>query len=119
MARILYAEDDPSIAALVDFRLSVEDHTVVLASDGETAREHLGSGGFDVVLLDVMLPGVDGFALTAQAAALEPRPVVIMVTARDRADDVAAAREAGADAFISKPFDPEDLVAVIEEHLAG
>lgn len=119
MARILYAEDDPSVAALVDFRLSEEGHDVVVARDGVDARKRLAAGRFEVVLLDVMLPEIDGFTLVGEAAAKEPRPAVIMISARDRREDLEEACRVGADAYLCKPFDPEDLVSVVADHLPG
>ncbi len=114
MARILYAEDDESVAALVDFRLSAEGHEVTLARDGATARTELAEGDHDVVLLDVMMPGVDGFTLVSEAARLEPRPRIIVITAREPREAAAVADRAGADSFLSKPFDPEELVRLVE-----
>lgn len=117
MARILYAEDDSSVAALVEFRLSDEGHDVVVATDGVQARRRLAQQPFDVVLLDVMLPEVDGFTLAGDVAALDPRPAIIMISAKDRREDFEEARRAGADAYLCKPFDPEELVSVVADHL--
>ncbi|MDX1659100.1 MAG: response regulator transcription factor [Nitriliruptorales bacterium] len=115
MASVLYAEDDASVAAMVDFRLTDEGHEVTLAADGSEAQNLLRSNAYDVVLLDVMMPGVDGFALCRELAAREDPPVILIISARDRAEDVRTGMDAGADDYFIKPFDPEELVRRIGE----
>ncbi|MDX1619514.1 MAG: response regulator transcription factor [Nitriliruptorales bacterium] len=119
MARILYAEDDPSVAAMVDFRLTDEGHDVTLAGDGDEARRLLEQHTYDVVLLDIMMPGVDGFALCRELAGREDPPGILIISARDRDEDVRTGMEAGADGYLIKPFDPQELVDAVEELSPG
>lgn len=114
MAQVLYAEDDREIAAMVQFRLAEGGHEVTLAYDGAEAQAALADGVFDVVLLDVMLPGVDGFALCRELAEREDRPGIILISGRDTSADVAAGRDAGADDYVAKPFDPSDLARRVD-----
>ncbi len=111
MARVIYAEDDRAIAALVKFRLSEDGHEVELVYDGADASDELADGHYDVVLLDVMMPGIDGFALCRQLAARDDRPVIILVSAKAGPADIASGMAAGADDYVCKPFDPSDLAA--------
>jgi DNA-binding response OmpR family regulator len=111
VARILYAEDDVAIAAMVEFSLAEEGHEVRSVHDGATARRVLGEERFDVVLLDVMMPGVDGFALCRELAARPDRPRILIVSARTSRADVQTGLDAGADGYVTKPFDPHDLAA--------
>ncbi len=117
MAHILYAEDEDVVAQMVSFHLGEDGHEVTIVNDGDDARRALAEGAFDVVLLDVMMPGVDGFALCREAAALEPRPIVLIVSARGTPQDVAAGKEAGADGYVLKPFHPKELAERIAESI--
>ncbi len=114
MARILYAEDDPSIAAMVEFKLGDAGHDVTIARDGTAALEVLEREDFEVVLLDLMMPGIDGFALCRRLSAREDPPGIIIISARHGRLEVQAGKAAGADDYIGKPFDPTDLVRRIE-----
>ena len=113
MARILYAEDDPAISAMVEFRLSEDGHQVTCVLDGGDARRLLAEHTYDVVLLDVMMPGADGFALCRELAGRPDRPRILMVSARVSDADVQAGLDAGADGYVTKPFNPNDLAARI------
>ncbi|MBW3619880.1 MAG: response regulator [Actinobacteria bacterium] len=113
MARILYAEDDPAISAMVEFRLSEDGHHVTCVLDGGDARRLLAEHTYDIVLLDVMMPGADGFALCRELAARPDRPRILMISARVAEADVQAGLDAGADGYVTKPFNPNDLAARI------
>lgn len=115
MARILYAEDDPLIGALVEFRLAEDGHDVTVVPDGTAARRCLDTEDYDVVLLDVMMPGVDGYTLCRELAARDERPGILIVSARAMPADVDAGLDAGADGFVGKPFDADDLAARVDE----
>jgi len=110
-------EDQPDIRKLIRMTLEFEDYEVHEAEDGESGLERALALSPDLVLLDVMLPGsMDGLEvcrrLRAQPGA--PRVPVLMVTARGMATDVEAAREAGADEYLFKPFSPHELIETIE-----
>ena len=106
-------DDQETIRRLVRTVLEGEGFTVVEAADGATALEVAAAEQPTVVILDVMMPGLDGVAVCAQLDHEESK--VVMLTARDdpRVED--AARDVGADAFLTKPFSPEALVALVEQ----
>jgi two-component system, OmpR family, alkaline phosphatase synthesis response regulator PhoP len=113
MSRILVVEDEQHLADGLRFNLEAEGYSVRLADTGEAALEALGAGGFDVVVLDVMLPGIDGFAVMAEMRRLGQFIPTLMLTARGHPDDVLKGFAAGADDYLPKPFDLAILIARI------
>ncbi len=111
MARILIVEDEAHLAQGLQFNLQAEGHEAAVAGDGETALELLRGGGFNAVVLDVMLPGKNGFEVAAELRAAENFIPVLMLTARSRAEDVVRGFAAGADDYLAKPFDLAVLLA--------
>ena len=111
MARILIVEDEAHLAQGLQFNLQVEGHEVSVAGDGETALEVLKGGAFDAVVLDVMLPGRDGFEVAGTLRAAGNYVPVLMLTARGRSEDVVKGFAAGADDYLAKPFDLTVLLA--------
>ena len=111
MARILIVEDETHLAEGLQFNLQAEGHEAAVAGDGETALEMLRGGGFHLVVLDVMLPGKNGFDVAAELRAAGNFVPVMMLTARGRAEDVVRGFAAGADDYLSKPFDLAVLLA--------
>ena len=113
-ARILAVEDDERIRSAMRLALEDEGFSVVEAGSGEQALELFaaGSDGTEVVLIDVMLPGIDGFEVCQEIRRSSDVPV-IMVTARGDTDDVVTGLEAGADDYVTKPFVPTELTARI------
>ena len=110
--RVLTVEDDDSIRTVVRLALEDEGWDVVEAANGEDALELFGSGGADVVLIDIMLPGMNGFEVCRSIRRTTDVPI-IMVTARSDTHDVVAGLEAGADDYLTKPFEPKELSARI------
>jgi DNA-binding response OmpR family regulator len=111
-ATVLVADDDADILRLVEINLQLDGFEVVTARDGPAALAKAVAVRPDLVLLDVLMPGIDGYAVCAQIradATLAAVPVII-VTANCVAADVEAARRAGADDFLVKPFDPAVLL---------
>lgn len=120
MARILVAEDDLDIARLIQFQLQFHGFTVKMANDGAEAVELARDFQPDLVLLDWMMPKMDGFqALNALKSdpGLRQIPVILM-TARAQGHDVEAGLAAGAAAYLVKPFPLEQLITTISEALA-
>jgi DNA-binding response OmpR family regulator len=109
---ILAVEDDERIRTAVRLALEDEGWDVEEAESGEKALEVFGGGPFDVVLIDLMLPGIDGFELCRSVRRNSDVPI-IMVTARTDTHDVVAGLEAGADDYLTKPFEPKELSARI------
>jgi DNA-binding response OmpR family regulator len=112
MSRILVVDDEPHIADGLRFNLEAEGHEVAVTYDGEQALALLLNGQeFDVVILDVMLPGKDGFQAAAELRAAGQYVPILMLTARGRPDDVLRGFEAGADDYLAKPFELAILLA--------
>ncbi len=113
MSRILVVEDEPHIADGLRFNLEAEGHEVTVTGDGEQALALLVDEQLpmDVVILDVMLPGKDGFETAAELRAAGQYVPILMLTARGRADDVLRGFEAGADDYLAKPFELAILLA--------
>ena len=110
--RILTVEDDERIQAAMRLALEDEGYTVVEAASGEEALEVFGRRPADVVLIDLMLPGISGFEVCRALRRSSDVPIV-MVTARTDTHDVVAGLEAGADDYLTKPFVPKELAARI------
>ena len=118
MAAILIAEDEARIAAFVEKGLAANGFAVTVVGDGPSARDHAMTGGFDLMVLDIGLPGVDGFTvLRSLRAERNPIPVIVL-TARDSVQDTVAGLEGGADDYMAKPFRFEELLARVRLRLA-
>ena len=115
-ARILVVDDDPSIAEMIGIVLRGEDLEPEFAADGAEALAAFRERRPDLVLLDVMLPGIDGVEVCRQIRAESGVPV-IMLTARGETTDVVRGLESGADDYVVKPFNPKELVARIRARL--
>jgi DNA-binding response OmpR family regulator len=113
MSRILVVEDESHIAQGLRFNLEAEGHSVEIAEDGEDAlnRMLVKNQFFDLVLLDVMLPGKDGFTVAHELRQRQNFALILMLTARGRPEDVLKGFESGADDYLPKPFNLDILVA--------
>ncbi len=111
--RILLAEDDPRMSSLLQRGFSEEGHVVDRAASGTKALHTVMSVEFDVMVLDVMLPELDGFDIVRQMRARGNRTPVLMLTARDANADVVSGLNAGADDYLTKPFSFDVLLARI------
>ena len=117
MSRILVAEDEPHIVRFLAKGLQAEGHTTATAADGETALYLARTGEFDLMLLDIGLPAMDGFGVLAELRRRQVRLPVIVLTARSGADDIVAGLDGGADDYISKPFRLAELLARVRARL--
>jgi two-component system, OmpR family, alkaline phosphatase synthesis response regulator PhoP len=115
MSRVLVVEDEQHLAEGLRFNLEAEGYQVQLVDTGEGALEKLAaeSAAFDVVILDVMLPGMDGFGVVSQMRELGQFVPTLILTARGYPDDVLRGFAAGADDYLTKPFDLSILIARI------
>ena len=116
MSRVLIVEDETHLAQGLQFNLEAEGHSVKVAGDGETALAHLlqEKENFDAVVLDVMLPGKDGFAVVSELRAARNYIPVLMLTARSRPEDVLKGFASGADDYLPKPFELAILMARLQ-----
>lgn len=110
MPKALVVDDEANIRELVSVYLTSAGFTVEHASDGAEGLSRAASGDFDIVILDIMLPGMDGAAVCRELRQSSSVPV-IMLTARDTELDKIALLESGADDYLTKPFSPPELVA--------
>ena len=117
MPKILIIEDDPDISGIERDYLVLENYTVEIAADGVTGVQKGLNGGYDLILLDLMLPGMDGFSVCRRLREALDIPI-LMVTARREDIDKIRGLGLGADDYIEKPFSPGVLVARIKAHLA-
>ena len=115
MSRILVVEDESHIAEGLRFNLEAEGHSVEIAQDGEDALDRMlvKNQPYDLVLLDVMLPGKDGFVVAQELRQQQNFAPILMLTARGRPEDVLKGFESGADDYLPKPFNLDILVARI------
>ena len=112
MSTVLIVEDEKHLAAGLKFNLEAEGYRVDLAEDGETALERLvPDHGYDAVVLDVMLPGASGFDVAAALRERGEYVPILMLTARNRPEDVLRGFESGADDYLPKPFELAILLA--------
>lgn len=115
MTRVLIVEDEQHLAEGLRFNLELDEYNVDIVESGEAALELFRSGAdrFDVMILDVMLPGIDGFAVMSQLRAAGEFVPTLMLTARNRPEDVLKGFESGADDYLPKPFELPILLARI------
>ena len=119
MARVLIVDDEPDILLMLRVNLESDGHETALAADGETALQRVAEERFDLMLLDVMMPVMDGWGVLDNLARFDNAPKrVIVVSAKSSDRDVARALDAGAVDYISKPFSPRDLSTLVDQVLA-
>jgi DNA-binding response OmpR family regulator len=109
--KILVVEDEQHIADGLKFNLEAEGYAVKVAGDGKSGVSLAEADDFDAIILDVMLPGIDGFEVARQIRAKEDFTPILMLTARSRPEDVLSGFEAGADDYLPKPFDLKIFLA--------
>lgn len=111
MKKVLVVDDEPSIVTLLTFNLEKEGYEVTTASEGDKALQLALTEAFDFILLDVMLPGMDGFEITRQLRNQHIQTPIILLTAKDETIDRVLGLEIGADDYVSKPFSPREVLA--------
>ena len=117
MTRILIAEDEERIASFLEKGLRANGFTTAVATDGHEAIAMARSGGFDLMILDLGLPGRDGSDVLRELREWDRRTPVLILTARDSLTDKVAGLEAGADDYVTKPFRFEELLARVRVRL--
>jgi DNA-binding response OmpR family regulator len=117
--RILIIEDYPATSKMISEIMEMEGYETIIAPDGNSALEKAISEKPDLVLLDIMLPGIDGLDVCTQLRSNpQTRDIpVIMVSVKASDEDIRAGLGRGADGYIPKPFDPFKLIDVVKKHL--
>jgi DNA-binding response OmpR family regulator len=117
MTKILLVEDEEKLARFVELELKHEGYAVDKAFDGREGLEMAGGGGYDLLLLDIMLPGLNGLEVLRRLRKAGSEMPVIMLTARDAVMDKVTGLDMGADDYVTKPFSIEELLARIRAAL--
>ncbi len=112
--RILIVEDEEHIADALSINLRLEGYDTIRAGSAEDGLLYWGRGGIDMILLDVMLPGMDGFAMCRQVREAGDRVPVLFLTAKDQQEDRVRGLEEGGDDYLTKPFALPELLARIK-----
>ena len=113
-SRILLVEDEPGLVFTLSDLLSAEGYTVETASDGSTGLKRATAEPFDLVLLDVMLPGKNGFEVCRELRRQGKDVAILMLTAKSQLTDRVVGLKLGADDYVTKPFEPPELLARVE-----
>ena len=115
--RLLIVDDEPELVLLMQVRLKASGYETLPATDGQSALEIAKKEKPDLIILDIMLPKMDGYKVCAllKKDARYAKIPIILFTARAQADDMKMGEEVGADAYITKPYDPQVLLAKIGE----
>lgn len=118
--KILVVDDEPPIVRLMEFILARQGHEMVVAVNGEEALEKVRAESPDLVLLDIMMPRIDGYevARTLRADPTHGDIPIIMLSAKAQEEDIRKGLEVGVDEYITKPFSPDHLVKVVTDYLA-
>ncbi|MBT2519597.1 response regulator transcription factor [Arthrobacter sp. ISL-28] len=119
MTRILIADDEPRIAAFLEKGLTAAGYTTTQVSDGVKALDYASSGEFDLLILDIGMPRMDGLAVLQNLRAMHSTLPVIVLTAADSLESTVSALEGGADDYMTKPFRFEELLSRVKLRLRG
>ena len=118
--KILVVDDEPTIVRLMEFILARQGHEMLVAVNGEEALEKIRAHAPDLVLLDIMMPRIDGYEV-ARLVRADPATAalpIIMLSAKAQEEDIRKGVEIGVDEYITKPFSPEHLVHVVADYLS-
>ncbi len=118
MSRILIAEDETRISSFIEKGLGAAGFSTVVVADGLHAVEHIASGNFDLLVLDIGLPGIDGYEVMRRVRGAGSTIPVIVLTARTSAEDTLASLEGGANDYMPKPFRFDELLARVRLRMA-
>lgn len=118
--RILIADDDPVILRLIQVNLELEGYEVITANNGEEAVAQAKAENPDLVILDIMMPRLDGYQACEQLKSSDDTKdiPVIFLSAKAQQGDIEKGRSFGVAAYLTKPFDPTELLEVVEQHLS-
>ena len=116
MSRVLVVDDEPSVRESVGYALEQEGFDVILAEDGEDAEAKLDDDSFDLLIIDIMMPGKSGLDVCREVRAQSPVPIILL-TAKDAEVDKVVGLEVGADDYVTKPFSVRELLGRVRAQL--
>ena len=116
-AHLLYVEDDESLGFVTRDNLEFQGYQITHCTDGKSALEAAKQGGFDLCILDVMLPGMDGFSVASEIRRFDTEIPIIFLTAKSLKEDKIKGLKLGGDDYITKPFSIEELILKVEVFL--
>lgn len=119
MANILVADDEEGLLELIRFSLDADGHSVTTAKNGRDALNLARKSRFDLVVMDVMMPFMDGYHVASEISQAKDSPPILLLTSRDFDQDQTAIKGSGATAFLSKPFEITELLRVVKDLVAG
>jgi len=119
MSKVLIVDDEPDVLLLLRVNLEAAGYQTVLAADGETALTKIDESDPDVILLDIMMPVMDGWGVLRALSERDDAPRVVVVSAKSSDRDIVRALSSGALDYVTKPFDPDDLVDVVARTING
>jgi DNA-binding response OmpR family regulator len=119
VAKVLIVDDEPDILLMLRVTLETEGYVTTLAADGDVALQRMREDTFDLVLLDVMMPVLDGWGVLEALKGADDAPRVVILSARSTPEDMARAHDLGAAAYLTRPFQIESLLAEIAAVLAA
>ncbi|HEX2359235.1 MAG TPA: response regulator transcription factor [Solirubrobacterales bacterium] len=114
--RILVVDDEPSVRESVGYALEQEGFEVTLAADGESAEDRIAADSFDLLILDIMMPGKSGLDVCREVRSRSPVPIILL-TAKDAEVDKVVGLEVGADDYVTKPFSVRELLGRVRAQL--
>ena len=117
MSKVLIVDDEPDVLLLLRVNMESAVFETTLAADGETALRRIEEEEPDVVLLDIMMPVKDGWGVLRELSGRTDTPLVVVVSAKSSDRDIVRAITSGAHEYVTKPFDPDELVNVVERVL--
>jgi len=117
IARILIIEDEPAVASVIQKALAEERYSPSVAMDGESALDHIHRFDYDLLIMDVMIPGINGIDLTRQVRKQDIPTPILMLTALGSTDNIVSGLDAGADDYLTKPFKIAELLARVRSLL--
>jgi DNA-binding response OmpR family regulator len=115
--KVLIVDDEPDVLLTLRMILEAEGFDPALAADGETALRRIDDESPDLVVLDIMMPVLDGWFVLAELAGRQSRPKVVVCSAKSSPVDMTRAKDLGADEYVTKPFEPDHLIHVIRDML--
>jgi DNA-binding response OmpR family regulator len=119
LAKILVADDEEGLLELIRFSLDADGHNITTAKNGRDALALAQKTRYDLIVMDVMMPFMDGYHVAAEVSQSKDAPPILLLTSRDFDQDQAAIKGSGATAFLSKPFEITELLRVVSELVAG